>query len=215
LTVEVTLIGLFPPGVSPPDFLAALTSPQLNTSGSEKIDSRHPHDIQAHSDTISNYRPGFCGDAFAACRVGLPIFNVLFCRFGLPPVATHGLGLPTQAWGTGAVPDPEIAQCFKRLSKRDVSTKLKALRCLPDTVRAGGPEIAAELLPSWLFVFKRLVMDNNRAVRHASIQAFDAIATTCGRKIAPNLKSVMGPWWFAMSDPYKEASAAASAVFEV
>jgi E3 ubiquitin-protein ligase listerin len=137
------------------------------------------------------------------------------CRFGVPSSASHGFGVTAQAWDTGTVHDPEIAQCLKRLSKSDVSTKIKALRNLTNIVSAGSPDHAADLIPSWNFVFKRIIMDTNRSVRHASVQAFDAIAMTCGRKIAPHLKGVMGPWWFAMSDPFKEASAAALAVFEV
>ena len=139
-------------------------------------------------------------------------------RFGAPAVAAgFGFSAPsaTPEASPGGVIDPEIAQCLKRLTKRDTGTKLKALRALPALITAGTPDATAELLPSWIFSFKRVVLDNNRSVRLAAVKVLEAILTACGRKVAPQLKTLLGPWWFAMSDPYREAAASATAAFEV
>lgn len=64
-------------------------------------------------------------------------------------------------------------------------------------------------LPSWAYLFGRLVMDGNRAVRAEACHVTAALATAVGRGIAPLLKSLLPPLWLAHFDAYGEAAAAA------
>ena len=96
-----------------------------------------------------------------------------------------------------------------------MSTKLKALKALASLLSSVPPYGHAELLPSWIFYFKRLVLDNNRSVRLGALQVLQVITSSAGRHLAPHLKELIGSWWLAASDPYGEAAASASRSFEV
>lgn len=60
--------------------------------------------------------------------------------------------------------DSEMSQHLRRLSKRDPTTKLKALRALRELVEGKDPAEVAPVLPAWGYSFRRLAMDNNRYV---------------------------------------------------
>lgn len=68
-------------------------------------------------------------------------------------------------------------------------------------------------LPSWTYLFSRLVMDGNRAVRAEACHVTSALAAAVGRGIAPLLKSLLPPLWLAQFDSYGEAAAAARGAF--
>ena len=68
-------------------------------------------------------------------------------------------------------------------------------------------------LPSWAYLFSRLVLDNNRGVRAEACHVTAAMAAAVGRGIAPLLKSLLPSWWLAQHDGYTEAAAAARAAF--
>jgi E3 ubiquitin-protein ligase listerin len=138
-------------------------------------------------------------------------------RFGVPSLsASLGFGAPSPL--DEATPwslDPDITQCLKRLTKRDVNTKIKALQALISLIADSTPDACTLLLPGWLFVFKRLVHDNNRTIRLTTLQVLAAIVKQAGRKVAPHLKELIGPWWLSMSDPFPEAASQAAASFHV
>jgi hypothetical protein len=68
-------------------------------------------------------------------------------------------------------------------------------------------------LPSWAYLFSRLVLDSNRSVRSEACHVTATAAATVGRGIAPLLKSLLPSWWLAQFDGYSEAAAAAKAAF--
>jgi E3 ubiquitin-protein ligase listerin len=136
------------------------------------------------------------------------------CRFG--PSAAFAFGTPATPETVPSTPvDPEIAQCLKHLTKRDENTKIKALNALHARVQTLNSEDAAQFLPSWLFTFKKVAMDNSRAVRAGAAKVLGQVVQRAGRKTAPHLKELLGPWWFAMHDLYKEARLHVSTVFQV
>lgn len=135
------------------------------------------------------------------------------CRFG---------GFGGLAFGGAAVAaepehdlDAELAQALKGLTKRDSNTKLRSLQSLDALVGTKDESQVSDLLPPWIYVYKRLALDNNRTVRARAASTFSKICGKVGRKLAPHLKSVMGVWWLAMSDPDAEASRTAHSAFEV
>ena len=70
------------------------------------------------------------------------------------------------------------------------------------------PDLQAAL-PSWAFLFGRLVMDGHRGVRAEACHVTAALAAAVGRGIAPLLKALLPPLWLAQFDGYPEAAAAA------
>ncbi|MEW5314556.1 MAG: hypothetical protein WDW38_006042 [Sanguina aurantia] len=115
-----------------------------------------------------------------------------------------GGSLPTQL-------DGEAAQLLRHLSKRDSTTKLKALQAVRSLVKQRTPSELALLLPPYAYLFKRLSMDPNRSVRAEAAAALVAITAPLGKALAPHLKSLMGPWLMATFDAYGEAAATARA----
>ena len=65
-------------------------------------------------------------------------------------------------------------------------------------------------LPTWAYLYSRLVMDNNRGVRAEASHVMAALATALGREVAPRLRTLLPNWWLAQFDPVSEVATAAS-----
>lgn len=105
--------------------------------------------------------------------------------------------------------DSEIAVHLKRLGRKDPTTKLKALAALSTLLQQKSAKEIVLIVPQWAFEYKRLLLDYNREVRRATHDTMTAVVTSVGRDLAPHLKTLMGPWWFAQFDPVSEVSQAA------
>lgn len=139
---------------------------------------------------------------------------------GLQPVAGFGFGssaaaaaaASTASTGEPALPgqlDGDLAQCLRHLSKKDATTKLKALQSLRDFMRAKSAADLAVALPPWSYHFKRLMMDPAKSVRSEACATMGALAAAVGKQLAPHLKALLPPWWMATFDPYADVAAAA------
>ncbi|GJV33873.1 E3 ubiquitin protein ligase listerin [Tanacetum coccineum] len=105
--------------------------------------------------------------------------------------------------------DGELAQHLKRLSRKDPTTKLKALTTLSTQLSEKSAKEVSLLIPQWAFEYKKLLQDYNRDIRRATHDTMATLVSTAGRDLAPHLKSLMGPWWFSQFDPVYEVSQAA------
>uniref|UniRef100_A0A9I9DLL5 E3 ubiquitin-protein ligase listerin n=1 Tax=Cucumis melo TaxID=3656 RepID=A0A9I9DLL5_CUCME len=105
--------------------------------------------------------------------------------------------------------DSEVAQHLKRLSRKDPTTKLKALASLSEILKQKSGKDVASIIPQWVFEYKKLLMDYNRDVRRATHDTMTNLVMAAGREIAPHLKSLMGPWWFSQFDSVSEVSQSA------
>jgi hypothetical protein len=73
-----------------------------------------------------------------------------------------------------------VASHLRRLSKRDATTKLKALASLgPMFAERPASELAA-LLPAWVFIYRRLAADASRQVREQAHLAMKELASRAG-----------------------------------
>ncbi|KAL3135632.1 hypothetical protein ABBQ38_006112 [Trebouxia sp. C0009 RCD-2024] len=110
--------------------------------------------------------------------------------------------------------DSEITQLLRSLSKRDATTKFKALQKLKAVIASKDAPSVAACLPAWSYEFNKLVMDNNRTVRSEASGVLGAMAKTVGKGLAPYLKALAGSWWLAQFDLHSEAAAAARDAFQ-
>ncbi|KAJ9505274.1 hypothetical protein QJQ45_023216, partial [Haematococcus lacustris] len=110
--------------------------------------------------------------------------------------------------------DGELALCLRHLSKRDPTTKLKALQSLRSQLPNKPTAAVVAVLPAWAHLFARLAMDNNRAVRAESARVLGQVVGLAGKAVAPHLKGLMGSWWMAQFDPNQDAAAAARSAFQ-
>lgn len=110
--------------------------------------------------------------------------------------------------------DGELAQHLKRLSRKDPTTKLKALTTLSTLLKQKSAKDVSPIIPQWAFEYKKLLLDYNREVRRASHDTMANLVSAVGRDLAPHLKSLMGPWWFSQFDAVNEVSQAAKRSFQ-
>ncbi|KAG7538391.1 Zinc finger RING-CH-type [Arabidopsis suecica] len=110
--------------------------------------------------------------------------------------------------------DSEVAQHLQRLSRKDPTTKIKALASLSELVKQKKGKELLPIIPQWTFEYKKLILDYNRDVRRATHDVMTNVVTGAGRDLAPHLKSIMGPWWFSQFDLASEVSQAAKSSFQ-
>ncbi|CDP04076.1 unnamed protein product [Coffea canephora] len=110
--------------------------------------------------------------------------------------------------------DGEVAQHLKRLSRKDPTTKLKALTSLSQLLKEKSASEVAPIIPQWAFEYKKLLLDYNRDVRRATHDTMAYLVRAVGRDLAPHLKYFLGPWWFSQFDSVYEVSLAAKRSFQ-
>ncbi|KAG2437620.1 hypothetical protein HYH02_011259 [Chlamydomonas schloesseri] len=109
--------------------------------------------------------------------------------------------------------DGELAQCLRHLSKKDPTTKTKALQSLRALLPSRSGDHVAAALPAWIHCYRRLILDPSRAVRSEAAATLSAFVAAAGKATAPHLRALMGPWWLAQHDPYAEAAMQSRAAF--
>ncbi|KAL8205997.1 hypothetical protein R6Q57_009548 [Mikania cordata] len=76
--------------------------------------------------------------------------------------------------------DGELAQHLKRLSRKDPTTKLKALTTLSTLLKEKSAKDVSLIIPQWVFEYKKLLQDYNRDVRRATHDTMAIIVSTIG-----------------------------------
>ncbi|GER35478.1 E3 ubiquitin-protein ligase listerin [Striga asiatica] len=111
--------------------------------------------------------------------------------------------------------DGEVAQHLKRLSRKDPTTKLKALAALSGIIKQKTAKEIITIIPQWAFEYKKLLLDYNREVRRATHDTMIHVVSAVGRDLAPHLKLLIGPWWCSQFDSIYEVSQVAKRSFQV
>ena len=112
--------------------------------------------------------------------------------------------------------DPDMALALKKLSKKDSTTKIKALgELLGFFDQAGGrsEEELALILPLWQQPFETVAMDADRRVREALFVALGALVVRVKRHMTKYVKGLMLPWLCARFDTEAPVRAAANSAF--
>ena len=144
-----------------------------------------------------------------------------------PGASSPGLELGADVLPDQSNVDAELQRLMARLAKKDSATRIKALGDIALAVATtprgrdggglgaaggaaeGGRDVGSRVIsaiPTWLYHYRRLVLDGDRAVRQGAAQANIAMSTSAGRALAPFLQSVALPWWLAMHDPEEDAA---------
>ncbi|CAI2178767.1 13194_t:CDS:10 [Funneliformis geosporum] len=122
---------------------------------------------------------------------------------------------PDSAISSGTI-EPELVLIFKRLSKRDPTTKLKALEEFEEYLKNEGRD-ADELvgiMDVWTTRFVKLGIDVDRRVRHATYSCHFIIVTKIKKKIAPYLKEIIAVWIISLFDQSKDVAKIANDAFQ-
>ncbi|XP_066476312.1 E3 ubiquitin-protein ligase listerin [Tiliqua scincoides] len=110
--------------------------------------------------------------------------------------------------------DADFRMVLRKLSKRDVITKLKAMQEFGTMCKERETEIVKGVLPYWPRIYCKICTDHDRRVREATQQAFEQLILKVRKHLAPHLKSLMGHWLIAQCDVYSPAASAAKVAFE-
>ncbi|XP_049641695.1 E3 ubiquitin-protein ligase listerin [Suncus etruscus] len=110
--------------------------------------------------------------------------------------------------------DSDFRMVLRKLSKKDVTTKLKAMQEFGAMCTERDTDIVKGVLPYWPRIFCKISLDPDRRVREATQQAFEKLILKVKKQLAPYLKSVMGYWLMAQCDTYSPAASAAREAFE-
>nr|XP_020651892.1 E3 ubiquitin-protein ligase listerin-like isoform X1 [Pogona vitticeps] len=136
------------------------------------------------------------------------------------------IGFGTSASDQGYVPaiqgaeeidslvDADFRMVLRKLSKRDVTTKLKAMQEFGAMCKERETEIVKGVLPYWPRIYCKISVDHDRRVREATQQAFEQLILKVKKHLAPHLRSIMGYWLIAQCDTYSPAASAAKVAFE-
>ncbi|XP_072370137.1 E3 ubiquitin-protein ligase listerin isoform X2 [Scyliorhinus torazame] len=111
--------------------------------------------------------------------------------------------------------DADFRMVLRKMSKRDATTKLKAVQEFGTMCKVKHPETIKGALPYWSRIYCKISMDHDRRVREAVQQAFEPLILQVKRNLAPYLKSIMGHWLIAQCDTYNPAASAANVAFQV
>ncbi|KAL1788946.1 E3 ubiquitin-protein ligase listerin [Sigmodon hispidus] len=110
--------------------------------------------------------------------------------------------------------DSDFRMVLRKLSKKDVTTKLKAMQEFGTMCTERDTEAVKGVLPYWPRIFCKISLDHDRRVREATQQAFEKLILKVKKQLAPYLKSLMGYWLMAQCDTYPPAATAAKDAFE-
>uniref|UniRef100_UPI00398EDAED E3 ubiquitin-protein ligase listerin isoform X2 n=1 Tax=Pristiophorus japonicus TaxID=55135 RepID=UPI00398EDAED len=111
--------------------------------------------------------------------------------------------------------DADFRMVLRKMSKRDATTKLKAVQEFGTMCKEKDPENIKGVLPYWSRIYCKISLDHDRRVREAVQQAFEPLILQVKRNLAPYLKSIMGHWLIAQCDTYTPAASAAKVAFQV
>jgi hypothetical protein len=113
----------------------------------------------------------------------------------------------------GLLSDPNVVVSFKNLSKRDSTTKAKALEDLQAYIEAKDT-VEEAFLDAWIKVYPRTSIDVSRRVRQLSHTVHGQTCLSSGKRVAKHMPAVIGAWLSGLHDGDKVVSRAAQEALE-
>ncbi|KAF7206545.1 E3 ubiquitin-protein ligase listerin isoform X2 [Nothobranchius furzeri] len=110
--------------------------------------------------------------------------------------------------------DADFRLVLRKLSKRDVVTRLKAVQDFGSMCQKRHAEDVKGVLPYWPRIYCKISVDHDRRIREATQLAFEQLVLKVRRSLAPFLKSLMGHWILSQCDTYTPAASAACRAFQ-
>ncbi|KAK7076596.1 listerin E3 ubiquitin protein ligase 1, partial [Halocaridina rubra] len=132
--------------------------------------------------------------------------------------ALQDLGyVPAASQGTTAndsTISAEFRVTLRKMTKKDSTTKIKALQEFETLCGSEEAESIKSALPFWPRIYGKLSVDVERRVREAAQSANKAIVAQVGKQLAPHLRVIMPTWVLAMVDPHAPAALIATKAFQ-
>uniref|UniRef100_A0A1Y1KK52 E3 ubiquitin-protein ligase listerin n=1 Tax=Photinus pyralis TaxID=7054 RepID=A0A1Y1KK52_PHOPY len=110
--------------------------------------------------------------------------------------------------------DPNFQLVLKKMSKKDATTKSKALQEFTELIKTSDIEAVIAVLPFWPRLYCVLATDTDHKVREGTHIAHHQVVLKSKRNLAPYLKQFAGPWFTSQYDTYAPAASAATKSFQ-
>ncbi|CUS15547.1 unnamed protein product [Tuber aestivum] len=107
-----------------------------------------------------------------------------------------------------AVSDPSMVVLLKLLSKKDETTKSKALEDLQVKI-TGLEDVEDIVLAAWIRLYPRLSTDISVGVRRFAHIVHGIISQKSGKKVARHMSEIVGPWLAGLYDSDRGSARAA------
>ncbi|KAF2272230.1 RING zinc finger protein-like protein [Westerdykella ornata] len=96
--------------------------------------------------------------------------------------------------------DPNAVVYFRNLSKKDNTTKTKALEELQSYVSALEGPLEEGFLEAWIEIYPRTSISNSKSVRQNAHTLHGHIAASAGKRIARHMPKAVGAWLCGLYD---------------
>lgn len=103
---------------------------------------------------------------------------------------------------------------LKKMSKKDATTKLKALQEFSELCMESEPDAVKATLPYWSRIYCQLCGDADHRVREAAHLSHKSVIAKVKKYLAPYLKEIIGPWFTSQFDTHAPSASAAVAAFQ-
>ncbi|KAK4498188.1 hypothetical protein PRZ48_010845 [Zasmidium cellare] len=107
------------------------------------------------------------------------------------------------------ISDANLVPAFKNLTKKDSTTKAKALEDLQSSLISSDRDLEDAVVEAWVKLYPRLSIDNARRVRQLAHILNGQICSKCGKRVAKHLPRISGPWLAGTFDVDRLAAKAA------
>lgn len=105
--------------------------------------------------------------------------------------------------------DQSFQLVFKKMTKKDATTKFKALQEFSQMCNQSSDKLVESILPFWPKHYLSLSVDLEHRVREAAQLAHASLVKRAGRNIAIYLKRIAGVWFTSQFDTYPLTASAA------
>lgn len=111
---------------------------------------------------------------------------------------------------------PELRMIFKKLTKQDLSTRIKGLEELARWAQHGcaGSEEFATARPQFVKAFGACVVDPERQIRELALRAILAVVRREKRWLSPVAKEILYPWIGSLRDPVATVASVGRLAFD-
>jgi hypothetical protein len=99
-----------------------------------------------------------------------------------------------------AISDSNVVVYFRNLSKKDSTTKAKALEDIQSYVSSLQEPVEEGLLEAWIKIYPRTSIDNAKAVRQNAHLVHGHIAVSAGKRIAKHMPKSVAAWLCGLYD---------------
>ncbi|KAF2011902.1 hypothetical protein BU24DRAFT_495013 [Aaosphaeria arxii CBS 175.79] len=99
-----------------------------------------------------------------------------------------------------SISDPNVVVYFRNLSKKDSTTKAKALEDIQAYISTLQEPVEDGILEAWIKTFPRTSIDNSKAVRQNAHALHGLIAVSAGKRLAKHMPKSVGAWLSGLYD---------------